>query len=80
MPAKQETSGKLTNALRQAIKRSERSQADLAWSAGMNPSQMYRFMAGGTLTLATLDRLAELLGAELVFPIKGAKKPARASR
>ena len=74
--------GRLTNALRKAITKSDKTPAAIAWDAGMNPSQLYRFLDGATITLETADRLAELLGLDLTPATTTAKKgkPARVGR
>lgn len=62
---KRMTAGRLTDALRKAIAQSDRSPAAIAWDADAHPSQIYRFLEGGTIKLDTADRLAELLGLDL---------------
>ena len=75
--------GKLSRALRDAIRASEKTPAAIAWEAELNPSQVYRFLDGGTITLDSADALADVLGAELHFqskPARASRKPARAGR
>lgn len=68
--------GRLTSKLRNAVAKSDRTPAAIAWDAGMNPSQMYRFLDGATITLETADRLAELLGLDLTPATSTTKKKA----
>lgn len=78
---KRMTAGRLTDALRKAIAQSDRTPAAIAWDADVNPSQVYRFLEGGTIKLATADRLAELLGLDLTHAATTKKaKPALAKR
>ena len=72
--------GRLTNALRKAIKQSDQTPAAIAWDSDLNPSQIYRFLEGGTLTLESADRLAELLGLDLSPATKPTRKPARVGK
>jgi transcriptional regulator with XRE-family HTH domain len=64
---------KFSDQIRRAIDGSELSRYALCNSIGLNQGTMSRFMAGkGNLSIATLDRLAELLGIEIVV-----KRPTR---
>ena len=66
----------ITNALKEAIKISGWTPASLAWQSGLNPSQLYRFLEGQTsLTLESVDQLAEVLGLKLLMNKADATKP-----
>lgn len=68
----------ITNALKKAIKGSGLTTASLAWQSGLNPSQLYRFLEGQTsLTLESVDQLAEVLELELVSKPKDTKPTAK---
>lgn len=66
----------ITTALQRAIKISGWTPASLAWQAGLNPSQLYRFLEGKTtLTLESVDKLAEVLGLRMIRDVDKAAKP-----
>ena len=61
--------------LRAAIDASEMSRYRIAVEAEMDHASMSRFMSGKTgLTLDTIDRLAEVLGLEMVSKRRGVRK------
>ncbi len=57
--------GQIERALRDAIKRSGFTGKDLAIKAKVDQSAVSRFLAGKTLTIATAEKLAKVLGLEL---------------
>ena len=62
----------ITDQLRRAIRASGKSRYWLSGESGVDKAALSRFMAGkATLTLPSLDRLAEVLGLELRKKRKG---------
>ncbi|HEX2838744.1 MAG TPA: hypothetical protein VHN77_11505 [Phycisphaerales bacterium] len=57
---------KPSDALRAAVKNSGETRYRIAQETGMTESGLSRFVHGGGLNLASLDRLAGYLGLELV--------------
>lgn len=56
----------LREKLKSAIDASGRAPAAIAWEAGIEPSQVYRFLQGSEIKLATASALAQVLELELV--------------
>ena len=72
MAAKQH---KLSDVLRAAVEASEMSRYRIAVEAEMDHASMSRFMSGQTgLSLDTIDRLAVVLGLEMVPKRRAARK------
>ena len=75
---------RMTDAVRRAIQTAGVSRHRICRAAGIDTASICRFMAGKTgLTLATLDRLADVLGLDVVArgpvrvspPAKRGRKP-----
>jgi transcriptional regulator with XRE-family HTH domain len=65
-------STKLSDQIRDAVKDSGMTKYRIAAATGVQQSSLSRFMRGGSLSLDTLDRLADVLGLVVVV-----KKPKR---
>jgi transcriptional regulator with XRE-family HTH domain len=73
--------GRLSDQIREAIEASGTTRYALAKQIGVPESTLSRFMAGKQgLTLATLDKLAEVLGLTITTTIQQAKPPAPTGR
>jgi transcriptional regulator with XRE-family HTH domain len=73
--------GNLTDQIRDAIRGSGTTMYQLAKQIGVPASTLSRFMAGKHgLALATLDKLAEVLGLQLMTTVQQAKPPAPPGR
>lgn len=70
---------KPSDALREAVKTSGETRYRIAQETGMTESGLSRFVHGGGLNLASLDRLAAYLGLRLV-PVAGSRKRASTAR
>jgi transcriptional regulator with XRE-family HTH domain len=70
---------KPSDALRAAVKKSGETRYRIAQETGMTESGLSRFVHGGGLNLASLDRLAAYLGLRLVA-VAGSRKRASTSR
>jgi hypothetical protein len=68
-----------SDALRAAVMDSGETRYRIAQETGMTESGLSRFVHGGGLNLASLDRLAAYLGLRLV-PVSGSRKRASTSR
>lgn len=69
--ASMNTDGRLTRSLREAIDASGLPLAELQKRTGLDRSQLSRFMRGErSLTLTSVDRLADELGLRLVYRVK----------
>jgi transcriptional regulator with XRE-family HTH domain len=73
--------GKLSDQIRAAISASGTTRYALAKQVGIPESALSRFMAGKQgLTLATLDKLADVLGLEIITTVQRAQRPAPTGR
>jgi transcriptional regulator with XRE-family HTH domain len=73
--------GKFSDQIRDAIQASGTTRYSLAKQVGIPESALSRFMRGKQgLTLATLDKLADLLGLEIVTSIQRVQRPAPVGR
>lgn len=67
MPKKRDATDRITAAVRVAIENSGLTRYEIAKATGIEQSALSRFMSGERgLTTASLDRLAPLLGLEIV--------------
>ena len=64
----------LSEQLRRAVRESELSRYQIWQQTGILQSVLSRFVNGGSVSLDTVDKLAELLGLELVAKGKPAKR------
>jgi hypothetical protein len=65
-------SNSLTDQIREAVRRSELSDYEICRRTGINKASMSRFVNGhGGLSLANLDKLAELLDLRITTTRKG---------
>lgn len=73
--AEKRTKSQVTEQIRQAIAKSERSRYRLSLESGINQGQLSRFMAGQNLGVSGLEAIAEALGLEIVVrPARREKK------
>lgn len=68
----------LSEQLRRAIRESEMSRYEIWQRTGILQSVLSRLVNGGTVSLDTADKLAEVLGLELVAKGKPTKKRKKA--
>jgi hypothetical protein len=65
-PPRGSASGRLSQALRDALRTSDKSMDQIAHDVGVSPIVLARFLSGERdIRMATADRLAEALGLEL---------------
>jgi transcriptional regulator with XRE-family HTH domain len=73
--------GKLSDQIREAISACGTTRYALAKKVGIPESALSRFMAGKQgLTLATLDKLSDILGLEIITTVQRAQRPAPTGR
>ena len=73
--------GRITRQVRAAIRASGLSQADLCRRAGLEEAALSRFLSEKTgLTLASVDRLAEVLDLDLVSRKPSKRKGRRSTK
>lgn len=65
---------RLTDEIREAVERSEKSRYAIAKETGIDPATLCRFVQGKGLSMESLDLLAECLGLHVCIESKPEKK------